>query len=39
VADTPLEGLEAEFGGIQIVFALCRFDQLRADKSFEIYCV
>jgi hypothetical protein len=36
---TPLQRLEAEFGLVLVVFALRRFDELRADKSLKIDCV
>ena len=36
VAEAALERLEPEFGDIGVVFALGRFDQLRADESAEI---
>ena len=36
VAEAALERLEAEFGDVGVVFALGRFDQLRADESAQI---
>src|ERR1019366_5801445 len=39
VTESPLERLEIEFGCVLLVVALRRFDELRADKSLEIYCV
>ena len=36
VAEAALERLEPELGDVRVVFALGRFDQLRADESAEI---
>ena len=36
VAEAALERLEPEFGDVRVVFALGRFDQLRADESAQI---
>ena len=36
VAEAALERLEPELGDVGVVFALGRFDQLRADESAEI---
>ena len=36
VAEAALERLQPEFGDVGVVFALGRFDQLRADESAEI---
>jgi hypothetical protein len=36
VSEAALQWLEPELGDIWVVFALGRFDQLRADESAEI---
>ena len=39
VAEAALERLQAELGDVGVVFALGRFDQLRADEPAEIDCL
>src|SRR6266550_9495389 len=39
MAETPLEWLESEFGGVRVVLALCHFDELRPDETSQINCL